>query len=238
MIIKTINEDIFKSNPKHIAFSINTEGYNVGGFAGDVVEKGWKELENFGKHRRGSVFSKKIGDITYHALVCHSLHNGWGNSQVETIKRCFNKIDANGEVINSIAIGTGLVGKMSGADYQQIICGMQESKQKIILHSSKTMDEIDAIYERYKRIKRQNERENCKIDRETIYKIIRNIITDADDYELINTIKENGFEYASINNIDKKRKEILNYLDEMNTAWNEHHVDMTDRQYMKIIKPE
>ena len=34
MVVKTIQEDIFNTEAKHIAFAVNTEGYNDAGFAG------------------------------------------------------------------------------------------------------------------------------------------------------------------------------------------------------------
>ncbi|MDO4962773.1 MAG: hypothetical protein Q4E75_01555 [bacterium] len=44
MIIKTVQDDIFNSEAKHIAFAVNTEGYNDSGFAGQVSDKYWNEL--------------------------------------------------------------------------------------------------------------------------------------------------------------------------------------------------
>ena len=38
MIIKTEPSDIFKQNAKHIAFAINTEGFNDSGFAVKLQE--------------------------------------------------------------------------------------------------------------------------------------------------------------------------------------------------------
>ena len=232
MIIKAVNTNVFDTEAKHIAFAINREGYNDAGFAGSVSRKYWSELANCGTHKIGTVLSKKVGDITYHGLVCHSLgDNGWGDNQQERIRRCFNKIEANGEPIATIAIGTGLIGALGGADFEQIVCGMQESRQNIILHSGYTMSEIITLYERC-------QGKHIKIIREKIYEIIREIVSDMGRCELKNHIKDLGFEYVSADNIEDRREEILNYLEEMNTAWNEKHVDMTDRQYMKIIKPE
>ena len=36
MVVRTIQEDIFKSDAKHIAFAVNVEGCNDSGFAGQV----------------------------------------------------------------------------------------------------------------------------------------------------------------------------------------------------------
>ena len=139
MVVKTVQDDIFNSEAKHIAFAVNTEGYNDAGFAGQVSSKYWNELANCGPHEIGTVLSKKVGDKTFHALVCHSLENGWGENQAEVIKECFDKIPANGEPVATIAIGTGFVGMMSGANFRQIVCGMHDSEQQILLHAGYTL---------------------------------------------------------------------------------------------------
>lgn len=146
MVIKTIQDDIFKTDAKHIAFAVNKEGFNDSGFAGQVASKYWQELEYCGEHEIGTVLSKSIGDKKYHALVCHSLREGWGDNQSEIIKECFDKISSNGETISTIAIGTGLVGILSGANFRQIVCGMHESQQQILLHSKYTLDAVINCY--------------------------------------------------------------------------------------------
>ena len=146
MVVKTVQDDVFKTPAKHIAFAINTEGYNDAGFAGVVSSKYWPELEMCGEHEIGTVLSKTVGDKTFHALVCHSLHNGWGDNQAEVIKECFDNIPANGEPIATIAIGRGFVGMMSGANFRQIVCGMHESNQQIMLHAGVTLEAVINCY--------------------------------------------------------------------------------------------
>ena len=146
MVVKAVQDNIFNTDAKHIAFAINTEGYNDSGFAGKVSSKYWNELAVCGKHELGTVLSKTVGDKTYHALVCHSLNDGWGDNQAEVIKECFDKIPASGEPIATIAIGTGFVGLLTGANFKQIICGMHDSNQQIVLHSIYTLDEILNCY--------------------------------------------------------------------------------------------
>ena len=34
MVVKTVQDDVFNSKAKHIAFAINVEGFNDSGFAG------------------------------------------------------------------------------------------------------------------------------------------------------------------------------------------------------------
>lgn len=154
MIIRTVQDDIFKSKEKHIAFAVNAEGINDSGFAGQVSRQYWKELANCGEHKIGTVISKTIGDKTFHALVCHYLQGNWGENQAEIIRECFNNIPANGEPIASIAIGTGFVGRISGADFRQIVCGMHDSEQRIILHTGYTIETIIDCY--------NEEKENAK----------------------------------------------------------------------------
>lgn len=142
MINNSINTDIFKTENKHIAFAVNKEGFNDSGFAGQVSSQYWPELANCGEHEIGTVLSKTCGDKTFHAIVCHSLHEGWGENQSEVIRDCFDKIESNGETISTIAIGTGLIGILGGAKFRQVLCGMHESKNNIVLHSRYTLDSI------------------------------------------------------------------------------------------------
>lgn len=146
MIVKTSLNDVFESEAKHIAFAINTEGFNDSGFAGQVSSQYWNEIANCGENPLGTVLSKTVGNKTFHALVCHSLHANWGDNQAEIIKECFDKIPSNGELVATIAIGTGLVGRLSGADFKQIVCGMHDSKQQIILHAGYSLDTILECY--------------------------------------------------------------------------------------------
>lgn len=146
MVVKTVQDNIFNSEAKHIAFAVNAEGYNDSGFAGQVSRKYWNELANCGEHEIGTVLSKTIGDKTFHALVCHSLHGDWGENQAEIIKECFDKIPADGDPIATIAIGTGLIGKLSGANFRQIVCGMHDSIQQIMLYANCTLDDVINCY--------------------------------------------------------------------------------------------
>lgn len=125
-------KDILKNGEKRIAFAVNTEGINDAGFAGHVSNKYWPELADIGPCQLGTVLKKECDGITFFALVCHSLEDGWKN-QTKVIKDCFDKIDANTPVA-SISIGTGLIGILSGADFKQIKAGMEASKTKIILY--------------------------------------------------------------------------------------------------------
>ncbi len=151
MVARTVQDDIFNSEIKHIAFAVNVEGINNAGFAGQVSSKYWNELANYGECELGTVLSKTVGNKTFHALVCHSLNNGWGENQSEIIRECFDKIPANGEPIATIAIGTGIVGMMELADFRQIVCGMHESQQQIVLYAGYTLDAVINCYNEEKR---------------------------------------------------------------------------------------
>ena len=155
MVVKTVQDDILKSEAKHIAFAINMEGINDAGFAGKISNEYWPELKFCGYHEIGTVLSKTVNDKTFHALVCHSLQNGWGEDQAEVIKECFDSIPANNETIATIAIGTGFIGMMSGANFRQIVCGMHDSKQQIMLHSKYSLDAVINCYNEEKGISKK-----------------------------------------------------------------------------------
>ena len=158
MITRTICDDIFKTEAKHIAFALNTEGSVECGFARELSEKYWPELEFCGKNELGTILSKKVGNKTFHALVCHSCANRWNEDQGEIIRECFDKIPTNGEPIATVAIGTGYasifditIKKLpNAADYKQIICGMHDSIQVVFYYGNISLDEIMSIYEEQK----------------------------------------------------------------------------------------
>lgn len=132
MIIKTKNGDILKENEKRIAFAVNIEGANDAGFAGMISSRFWPELAYIGETKLGTVLTKKVDDIEFFALCCHSLKEGWNNQQ-EVIKECFDAIPGD-EPVASISIGTGLIGVLSGANFDLIKAGMEASKKEIILY--------------------------------------------------------------------------------------------------------
>lgn len=132
MIIKTTSGDILKSNETRIAFAVNTEGVNDSGFAGMISQRFWPELAYIGETQLGTVLTKEVDGVEFFALCCHSLENGW-NNQKEVITKCFDAIPGD-KPVASIAIGTGLVGVLSGANFALIKAGMEASKKEIILY--------------------------------------------------------------------------------------------------------
>ena len=133
MIIRTTSGDILEGNETRIAFAVNTEGVNDSGFAGTISRKFWPELAYIGKTKLGTVLTKEVDGVEYFALCCHSLKKGWKN-QKEVITKCFDAIPGD-EPVASIAIGTGLVGVLSGANFALIKAGMEASEKEIILYN-------------------------------------------------------------------------------------------------------
>lgn len=124
---------ILTGGETRIAFAVNTEGCNDSGFAGMIAGRYWPELAYIGECELGTVLTKTSDDgITFYALVCYSLEEGWKN-QTEIIKKCFDSIEGD-EPIASTSIGRWLPDMLSGADFAQIKDGMELSEKKIILY--------------------------------------------------------------------------------------------------------
>lgn len=119
---------------KHIAFAVNTQGYNDSGFAGQVSSVIWPELANTGGNVLGEVLSHKNGTKTYHALVCHSLDSGGWNQTPQIACDCLSKIDIPiDEEIAIVLMGSGLVGMMQGADVNAILSALEKSERKLVV---------------------------------------------------------------------------------------------------------
>ena len=132
MIIKTKKGNILEQNEKRIAFAINTEGVNDEGFAGMISDKFWPELAYIGKTKLGTVLIRKVGDVEFFALCCHSIKKGWKGQQ-EIIKKCFDSIPGN-DPVASILGGNQYINIRSKADSNVIKNGMEASKKEIILY--------------------------------------------------------------------------------------------------------
>lgn len=133
MIIGKKIGDIFTTDDKHVIFALNTEGYNDCGFAWQVVLRGFQEIANTGGNELGEVLEKEINGITYHGVVCHSLHNGWGGSP-EIILKAINNMKFDGKA-SIVAIGAGFVGMMQGAPVQEISKALEESNKQLTVWS-------------------------------------------------------------------------------------------------------
>ena len=76
------------------------------------------------------------------------------------------------------------------------------------------------------------------LNRQTRYEIIKELIIHASDKRIKKLVEYKGFESENTDDIEFRRQELLHYLDEMHTCWNENNIDMIDRQYLKVIKPK
>lgn len=74
------------------------------------------------------------------------------------------------------------------------------------------------------------------LNRKTRYEIIKNLIVTASPEMIEELIITFGFKYYQANDdIETRKKQLLDYLEEMNTCWNEKYIDMTDRQFIKVV---
>lgn len=136
MIVDRVRGDIFAAPQKHIAFAVNTEGYNDAGFAGQVSSRIWPKLASTGGNNLGDVLTHKNGSKTYHALVCHSLESGGWDETPRIARECLDKLDVpEGEEIAVVLMGSGPIGMMQGADVNAILVGMELSKKKLIVYT-------------------------------------------------------------------------------------------------------
>lgn len=125
--------DILNAGETRIAFAVNTEGMNALGFSGMISHQYWPELANIGNCKLGTVMTKRCPNgITFYALVCYSWKFGWFNTS-KIIQECFDAIEGD-EPIASIAFGTKVDERLSGAQFQLVKKGMQLSKKEIILY--------------------------------------------------------------------------------------------------------
>lgn len=130
-------QDIFSGPEKHIAFAVNTQGYNDAGFAGMVSSRFWPELANTGDKKLGDVMSHEIeGGRMLHALVCHPLNDdGWAETP-KVITECLDAMPvADDETVAIVSIGGGPTGQAMGADPNAILSGMEASTKKLVIYS-------------------------------------------------------------------------------------------------------
>ncbi len=75
------------------------------------------------------------------------------------------------------------------------------------------------------------------LNRQTRYEMIKKLIINASPEMLEELVITLGFEYYQVNDdIEIRRKQLLDYLEEMNTCWKENYTDMTDRQFMRVTE--
>lgn len=136
MIVNRVRGDIFAAPQKHIAFAVNTQGYNDAGFAGQVSGRIWPELASTGGNQLGEVLTHQNSTKTYYALVCHSLDSGGWNETPRVARECLDKIDSpDDEEIAVVLMGSDPIGMMQGADVDAILIEMEQSKKKLVVYT-------------------------------------------------------------------------------------------------------
>ena len=133
MIIGITKGDIFGTPYKHIAFAVNTEGFNDSGFAGVISRRYWSKLANNGGNELGEILTKEVGGKVFHALVCHSLgKDGWKQTP-EIVEKCLDllNLSPDGETLAIVLMGAGMIGQMQGADVLSILGAMARSNKQV-----------------------------------------------------------------------------------------------------------
>ncbi len=136
MITLRVRGDIFAAPEKHIAFAVNTQGYNDAGFAGQVAARIWPRLAKTGGNKLGEVLTHRNGDKTYYAFVCHSLdEEGWSETP-RVVREILDRLDVpDGDEIAIVLMGSGPVGLFEGVDVNAILPAMENSKKKLVVYS-------------------------------------------------------------------------------------------------------
>jgi hypothetical protein len=135
MIINVINENVFGTHCKHIAYAVDMEGQNSGGFAA-VVAAIIPGTAYIGKHPLGTTLSVKVGKKTYHALVCRSVKSGWDKTP-QAIVECLDKIDIPDEEPIAVVLPGGSMSAQiyTGADVRANTEALHTSKKSIIVYT-------------------------------------------------------------------------------------------------------
>lgn len=157
MIAKIEQKNIFDSDVKHIAFLINTDGTYGVSFASQIVGSHNPKIKYFNTnlvsflsklefsadYEVGTVISKGIDDIVFHALVCSPFRS---DVEVETIQNCIDKIPSNGDVVAIAGFGPNDIVANQETYLRKFICGVQDSKQIIHLYSKMTVEDVFRRY--------------------------------------------------------------------------------------------
>lgn len=82
----------------------------------------------------GEILTKDTGKKFFHALVVHSLKEGWAEAP-RHIEACFNELQvATDEEIASVAMGAGMIGMLSGANPAENLAAMERSNKSIVVY--------------------------------------------------------------------------------------------------------
>ncbi|MCX6757373.1 MAG: hypothetical protein NTZ44_00605 [Candidatus Nomurabacteria bacterium] len=133
-----IQGDIFLTPADHIVFAVNYPSKdgkwnNTGGFAGDVVARGWTNLPEI-KFEKGQTISKKIFGKTYHAIAVHSNEEyGWDEAP-DLIQLCLDKLPVNSTSVMAIVlIGGGKAGEKYVASIKNVE-GISRTYKTVVLY--------------------------------------------------------------------------------------------------------
>lgn len=122
-MVESINyKDIILSDCRHIVFAVNCEGINDSGLAGFIAKNFWPDLIDTGKMSLGTVLSRTIGCLTFHACVIHTLeHGGWDLSP-SYLRHCLNRIIPGlNEKVGIVMMGAGVIGSLCGANVPALL---------------------------------------------------------------------------------------------------------------------
>ena len=134
MIHDFVKGNILASPYTHICFAVNTEGYNDAGFAGLVASKYWPELADTGPKRLGETMTHTGYDgRVFHALVCHSLKDGWEQTP-EVLTKCLDSL-ALPQQSAIVLVGGGMIGQMYGANVYANLGGIARSQHSFAVYS-------------------------------------------------------------------------------------------------------
>ncbi len=134
MIVERVVGDVFNTELKVIAFAVNTDGNNNTGFAGQVSERFWPELEHTGGNRLGDVLRLEKSGKTFYALVCHEIALGGWLETPTVVRQCLNSIPGD-EDIALVLMGTGFIGQMLGADVDAILNAIDASDKRVHVYT-------------------------------------------------------------------------------------------------------
>ncbi len=135
MITDQVRGDVFEAPQKHVVFAVNVEGFNNDGFAGQVAARLWPKLAETGGNKMGQVLTRKSGEKTYYAVVCHSLmkQNGWKKTP-RVVREALDRLRVpKSEEIAVVLMGSGTIGRMGGANVGAIVDAISASKKKVVV---------------------------------------------------------------------------------------------------------
>ena len=77
------------------------------------------------------------------------------------------------------------------------------------------------------------------LNRKIRYEIMKKLINESSPERIMELVRSYGFDHDCTKmDVEYRRSQLIDYLDEMNECWNEHNIDLTDRQFIKVMKKE